>query len=100
MKFRFHHEASEEYLKSVAFYEEEQRGLGWRFIQAVEAGIETVMDEPERWRCFDGPLRRHLIESFPFHLIYGVRADEVVFVAVAHCSRKPGYWHERVEEES
>ncbi len=97
MKFRFHREAGEEYLKSVAFYEDEQPGLGGRFIQAVEAGINKVMEQPERWPRFDGPLRRHLIEDFPFQLIYGVRFDEVVIVAVPHCSREPGYWRERAE---
>lgn len=99
MKFRFHREASEEYLASVAFYEDEQSGLGWKFVQAVEAGIQTVLEQPERRRPFDGPMRRLLVETFPFHLIYGIQEDSVVFLAVAHCSREPGYWRERLDED-
>jgi toxin ParE1/3/4 len=98
MKFRFHREASEEYFASVAFYEDEQSGLGWKFVQAVEAGIQNVMEQPDRWRTFDGRLRRVLVETFPFHLIYGIRDGEVVFLAVAHCSRMPGYWKGRLNE--
>jgi hypothetical protein len=69
MTFRFHREAREEYLNSVTYYEEEQQSLGWSFTQAVEAGIKTVLEDPMRWRQFDGPLRRHLLKDFPFHLI-------------------------------
>jgi hypothetical protein len=41
-------------------------------------------------------LRRALLRRFPFSLIYAVETTAVVIVAVAHQSRRSGYWRNRV----
>jgi hypothetical protein len=40
--------------------------------------------------------RRFLLHRFPYLLIYREREDGVIqILAVAHTSRRPGYWKER-----
>jgi toxin ParE1/3/4 len=36
-----------------------------------------------------------VLNRFPFALIYRIERDEVQILAVAHHSRRPGYWRER-----
>ena len=40
--------------------------------------------------------QRFRLTQFPFSLLYINRADYLWVVAVAHGSRKPGYWKKRV----
>ena len=37
-----------------------------------------------------------MIEDFPYALIYRVSGQTITIFAVAHASRKPGYWRGRV----
>jgi hypothetical protein len=36
-----------------------------------------------------------IIQHFPFSIIYSVVNDEIRILAVAHQSRRPGYWRGR-----
>jgi hypothetical protein len=35
------------------------------------------------------------LHNFPYSLVYRIQGDEIRIVAVAHHSRRPGYWVER-----
>jgi len=35
------------------------------------------------------------IQSFPYSIVFYERKDEIVIVAFAHSSRRPGYWRSR-----
>jgi hypothetical protein len=49
------------------------------------------------WASGPHHTRRFLLRKFPFLLIYRERAGgNLQIVAVAHTSRKPGYWKERI----
>jgi toxin ParE1/3/4 len=39
--------------------------------------------------------RRVLLKKFPFSVIYRPEPDGIVIFAVAHQSRRPGYWRGR-----
>lgn len=39
-----------------------------------------------------------LTNRFPFTIIYVEREQEFLVIAVAHTSRKPGYWKNRLLE--
>ncbi|WP_407936397.1 hypothetical protein [Limnochorda pilosa] len=39
--------------------------------------------------------RRVLVRGFPYQVVYHLRPDEIVIVAVAHLKRRPGYWRNR-----
>ena len=93
MRPEFHPEALAEYEDAVDRYEKQKLGLGFKFIKAVEVAISKIVDTPDRWRVIDGgEIRRVLTRVFPCGVLYTIEADYVLIVAVAHCSRKPGYW--------
>ncbi len=96
MRYEFHPEALEEYNAAGHYYAERQRGLDLRFIVSVEDAIERILRDPYRRRAFYEDVRRCLTRVFPYAVLYTIEPDYVLIVAVAHCSREPGYWEHRL----
>ena len=96
MRYEFHPEALEEYNEAGFHYSRKEPGLDLRFIIAVESAIEGILQDPERYRRFDEDVRRCLTRIFPYAIFYTIEDDYVLIVAVAHCSKEPGYWKHRV----
>jgi toxin ParE1/3/4 len=71
-------------------------GSATHFIDAIELAVRQIVEfpnaSPKVWRTY----RRCLLRSFPYQLIYRLEADEIVIYAVAHQSRRPGYWRKRL----
>jgi plasmid stabilization system protein ParE len=96
MRFEFHPEALDEYNEAAHYYARQQSGLDLRFIVCVEEAIAIILEDPSRWRAFDEDVRRCLTRVFPYGILYTIEPDFVLIVAVAHCSREPGYWKHRI----
>ena len=64
-----------------------QTGLGW-VAEMRETGLST--------RAGYAGVQEFRLAQFPFSLLYINRADYLWVVAVAHGSRKPGCWKQRV----
>ena len=96
MRYEFHPEALDEYNEAGCRYARQQPGLDLRFIVRVEEAIELILENPYRWRAFDEDVRRCLTRVFPYGILYTIEPEFVLIVAVAHCSREPGYWKHRI----
>lgn len=96
MRFSFHPEALAEYDEAAHFYADRQPGLDLRFIVCIENPIELIVAHPTRWSIVSGNVRRCRARVFPYSLMYTLKADEILIVAVAHSSREPGYWNRRL----
>jgi toxin ParE1/3/4 len=72
--------------------------LGERFISKVEAAVASARSMPELYRRVHGEARKVRVERFPYHVIYwhDAGADRICILAVAHASREPGYWRDRM----
>ena len=84
------------------WYEDKRAGLGLEFVAAIHAALRTIGESPERspvWMA-NRRYRRVILRRFPYALFYHLREARPEIVAVAHCSRRPGYWLSRVEPES
>jgi plasmid stabilization system protein ParE len=88
----FHPKAREEMSESVDFYEARLDGLGLRFLTAVEQTVERISTHPEAGTPLAGECRKRVVSGFPYNIIYRVWQDYIYLVAVAHHSRRPGYW--------
>jgi len=84
-------------LKAVArYYEEKRSGLGQDFRNEFEAAVQRARDFPEGCQRLDDELRRCRFKRFPYGLIYAIRDDIIIVVAVSHLHRKPGHWRDRI----
>ena len=93
-------EASQEAIEAAAWYEYEQPGLGTDFFHAVEAAIDVIEENliplsPLPEEAGDTGARRLTLDRFPYDIVTIELLDEAVVIAVAHHSRKPGYWRQR-----
>jgi toxin ParE1/3/4 len=97
---KLHAEARAELRESVAFYRE-RVGERWavRFKQRVAEGLQAIAANPERYAPMRElpEVRRLRLKQFPFSLLYINRPNYIWIVAVAHGSRKPGYWKQRLQ---
>ena len=96
MRLEFHPEALEEYRTAGDYYAKQQPGLDLQFLVCVEETIELIREDPHRSRVFDEDVRRCLTRVFPYGILYTIEPNFILIVAVAHCSRKPGYWKARI----
>ena len=83
-------------IASALFYEERNRGLGERFLKAVEATEADICEHPLWGQPFEAGTRKQRVKKFPFALIYKKFPRFIMVFAVAHFSRKPGYWAGRL----
>ena len=83
------------------WYEEKRPGLGEDFLKELESAYLRVEDHPHRYARLTVPsmkdreFRRLLLRRFPYKVIYEIRSEVVVVLAVAHGRRRPNYWLER-----
>lgn len=84
----------------MLFYEDRQEGLGQDFFDHVSETIQSIARDPQRYPVYEGKrlswlFRRAAVDRFPYIIVYQVRDDETLVVAVAHSSQQPGYWEGR-----
>ena len=53
-KLRHHPEAGKELISATAFYEQQEVGLGNRFLDEVEAENNQIMGNPQTWLQIQG----------------------------------------------
>jgi hypothetical protein len=95
MKYKFHTEAELELAEAATFYEAGMPGLGADFSDEVERIINVLLEHPELGTRTGDDLRHFVLRRFPFSVVYAA-ADQLLYVvAIAHASRKPGYWKGR-----
>ena len=92
--------AEEEFAKAVGYYNEQRAGLGFEFAAEVEAALERISAFPDAWPLFSRRARRCIVSRFPYGVLYQVRADEVLILAIMHLRRDPKRWQERVNAAS
>lgn len=93
-------EAAEEFQEAAAWYESEQAGLGRRFIDAFEHALDLLAEEnppltPVAGEAGIKGAQKLILHKFPFSLIVYELPGSSAVVALAHQSRKPGYWRSR-----
>jgi plasmid stabilization system protein ParE len=92
----FHRLAIKDYREARDYYAARSPQAAARFIDAVDAAIRRIVQVPHSLPIVSGKYRRVRIERFPHYLVFYERTeDDIRIVAVAHPSRRPGYWRRR-----
>jgi hypothetical protein len=85
-----------EFLSASARYEAAVPGLGGRFAAEFERGVSLLLDSPRLGAPFGRRLRRFVLnDGFPYSIVYAMRSDLLLVIALAHGARRPGYWRQR-----
>jgi len=93
---RYVEEARAEFLHEVEYFTDVSPRLGKRFDQAVQKAEALAAELAEAGFPYKFGTRRVFPGKFKFSIVYVVREDEVVVLAVAPFRRKPSYWQHRL----
>ena len=97
-----HPDATDDLQDSVAFYREQGGDpLAERFKTVIRESFQTIQARPQ-WYPWVDPnqtVRKLRLLRFPFSILYIERPKAIWIVAIAHGSRKPGYWFRRLGQE-
>jgi toxin ParE1/3/4 len=96
VKFELLQQARLELRAAREHYEAERPGLGREFVIEVRFVIQQILQGPLHFqRVGQSRARGAVLVRFPFKIVYIVLPDLVRVIAVAHQSRRPGYWRTR-----
>jgi plasmid stabilization system protein ParE len=93
----YHRLAASELIEAAVFYEKRRPLLGDEFLNEADATRDKIAENPTGGRPEQFALRSLKMRRFPYRLFYHVEPARLWIVAVAHLSRKPGYWTRRLK---
>jgi toxin ParE1/3/4 len=102
VKLVLHADAGDELDQAAAWYDDQRAGLGDRLLAEMRDALAAIAAAPNTWPRWPDtpalvpPIRRFVIPRFPYAIAYQVYPEQVVVLAIAHSSRRPLYWLERV----
>ena len=95
-QIRFHRLAAREYRLARDCYWERSKEAAQQFIFALDRAVDRIVADAESLPVLAGVFRYARVTGFPYVVVFRrVEADIVKIVAVAHTSRRPGYWRHR-----
>jgi toxin ParE1/3/4 len=68
-----------------------------RLLDKFAQKLAQIGANPDMGSYCGNSARRQRVFEFPFDIVYLQRDDVLVLLALAHHSRRPGYWKKRVE---
>jgi plasmid stabilization system protein ParE len=95
-RIEFHQGASADIKSALAWYQKHSQKAALDFIEELHRATETIRESPETWPTGKMNTRRFLLWRFPFTIIYSEEQEHLTVWAVAHGSRRPGYWAHRL----
>ena len=101
MTARFLPEADAEFEAAADEYDAQSPGTGRRFVRAVRELVARLVGQPRLYGAVDPPVRGRDIREAPvnpfdYRLVYELRPNEILILAVAHNRRLPNYWRGRL----
>jgi len=82
--------------ETFAYLEDEETGLGYRFTADVDEALCRIQMHPLAWHPLGRNLRRCHLKHFRYGVIYRIRGGQAEVIAIAHDSRRLGYWRDRL----
>jgi hypothetical protein len=89
--------ADAEFAEAIAYYNLQSEGLGLEFAAEVKRALSRVLQYPAAWTLLSRRTRRCRLSRFPYALLYQVRPDMILVVAIQNLHRHPDSWKSRLK---
>lgn len=99
MKVDFLQTADDEFAETVAYYNLQSRGLGLEFAAELRRAMGRILQYPTAWTPLSKRTRRCRLNRFPYALLYQIRGDTILVVAVQNLHMHPDSWKSRLRAE-
>jgi plasmid stabilization system protein ParE len=91
-RYIFHESVKADYDEAYEWYEEQQEGLGERFLSAFRSKMEQIAQRPEVYgEKAKKKYREAALDVFPFSIVYKVykREKKIFVISIQHHKRHP-----------
>lgn len=96
MKYTLHPEAETDLREAAEFYKQRAgTSLSRALLEEFDHAVNILLHHPKLGAPWRHNTRMHVLKRFPYSVIYKVSDEELSIVAIAHQSRRPGYWSKR-----
>ena len=99
MKIEFLPPARAELTDAISYYNTQSEGLGYEFAAEIKKTLGRIAQYPDAWFKLSKRTRRCRTNRFPYGVIYQIREDTLLIVAIMHLSREPESWKSRLRNE-
>jgi toxin ParE1/3/4 len=98
IELRWHPAAAREAQAARRWYRFDQDApeVARRFQVTLQRALFQIAQAPERWPVLADDLRKRPLRGFPYRVIYQLRDDHVLVVAIMHERQRSQYWRDRV----
>ena len=90
-----HPSAEEELLDATNWYLQKSSLAARGFVREIDRAFARIAEAPYRYALTILVCRRFVLLNCPYDIVYRVSSTAAEVIAVAHHSRRPGYWHNR-----
>ena len=98
MKIEILETAESDLVEGFHFYEEQNAGLGWHFLESLFSDIDSLLQTAGTHQLIFG-FHRCLAKRFPFAIYYSVVGNVIQVFAVLDCRRRPSWTRKRLRPE-
>src|SRR4051812_20648358 len=89
-------EAALEVEEAVLWYSRRGPELAPAFVNELDNALSAITERPLAWTQLQHGARRYVMPVFPYSVVFVIRGEIILVVAVAHGKRRPYYWRHRV----
>ncbi|MBC8526400.1 MAG: type II toxin-antitoxin system RelE/ParE family toxin [Candidatus Cloacimonetes bacterium] len=97
MKIDFLDVAEDEFIDTIAYYNQQSEGLGYEFAAEVKRTISRIVKYPKAWPPLSKRTRRCRTNRFPYGVIYQVRDEKILIIGIMHLHKDPQRWKDRIQ---
>lgn len=92
MDVRFLEPAKADFWEAASHYERSKKGLGSEFGVEISKALDRIVANPNAWRPLSPRTRQCRAHRFPYAVVYQVRSDYILVLAIMHLHREPKSW--------
>jgi plasmid stabilization system protein ParE len=78
--------------EAAVWYEQQETGLGHRFMGEIRQSLKSIRKTPFRFPIIENGVRRLLLHRFPYAIYFLLENDTVVVIELLHQHRQPQTW--------
>ena len=86
----FHADTADDYNEAYYWYEDQQKGLGEKFLTTINSRIKQILISPDAFSVKSRQgYHEALVKEFPYTIVYRIyKKDKVVFISSIHHQKK------------
>ena len=74
---------------AFSWYERQQKGLGFEFLNCIDDRTKSILKYPNMYRIYYSNFRRCLIKRFPFSIFYTIEDKSIIIHSVFNNKQDP-----------